>query len=110
MKIFIVSNEQDTAGRELRDALVNVLTDPLTRMEHYQSLAARKAIAAQPSNIDFEVHVVDFMAVRDILPISNVPTVLVEMDALQGVGWPSERVLALIEHVKQYKPGVGNRP
>lgn len=110
MKFVIVSNEHDAAGRELRDALVKALTDPLTRAEHYQSLMARKVIDTPPVAIDFEVHVVDFMAVRDILPISVVPTVLVELGDVQGIGWPPERVLALIEHMKQYKPGVGNRP
>lgn len=101
MKIVIVDNPHDARAVQKREELLGLLS--------HQGRAARIAAKRQAGEevppellqTPWEVHVVDFMQVRDILPIRTAPCVLLLFDELEGTEFPADRVERIFWRVRR---------
>lgn len=87
MKIIFVNNPHDDRSRVAVDGVLQGLSAPAQAIA-----AAKRAAEGAPETAadlalwDGEVHVVDFMALRDIVPLRTAPCVLLLFDELEEAG------------------------
>jgi hypothetical protein len=97
VKVVFIGNHQDAQAQEKQNRLVAALSTADGAQRVRQTLEAGQPVATELlTNYVGELHVANFMTVRDILPIRTAPSVFILFDELEETVKP-ETLLAVID-------------
>lgn len=101
MKILFINNPHDAQSRSSAEAVLQRLafSDRVSVLTQQIRPTGVPVLETPLAPFLGELHLVDFMALRDVIPIRAAPSIMLLFDELEGV-FPPERVEQIIQTVK----------